>query len=169
MIGIKRQENVLKLTMHKQVSLSQHYKQLLLKHATGVGEYAGVSELEFVGIVSNSNIASNTSELPRNCESQSAEISQSAVVPNLAQREELQLPEGNWGKVCNTFVVEREKGTALYKHWLAGLEVVEVTEINTIQLRANSDMVRDRVEQSYLSFLNKVAREFGISKVEFVA
>ena len=153
MIGVKRQENVLKLTMHKQVPLSQHYNQLMLKHATGVGEYAGVNELEFVGVDSNPN------------ERQTAEISESAVVPDLVQREEFQLPQGKWGKVCSIFVVERENGAALYKHWLAGLEVVEVAETNTIQLRANSDMVRDRVEQNYLPQLNKIARNINIQEL----
>lgn len=162
MIGVKRQESVLKLTMHKQVPLSQHYKQLLLKHATGVGEYAGVSELEFVGIASNSHIAP---ELSRNCESQTAEISQSTVVPNLVQREKLQLPEGNWGKVCSVFISQQEHGESHYQNWLAGLEVTEDIEVGIIQLRTTSDMVRDRIEQTYLPFLSKVAGRFGIKEI----
>ena len=105
MIGVKRQENVLKLTMHKQVTLSQHYKQLLLKHATGVGEYAGVSELEFVGVDSNPN------------ERQTAEISQSVVAPDLVQREELQLPQGKWGKVCNSFILVKQ--LSMRREWMS--------------------------------------------------
>ncbi len=162
MIGVKRQENVLKLTMHKQVTLSQHYKQLLLKHATGVGEYAGVSELEFVGIASNSHIAP---ELSRNGESQTSEISQSTVVPDLVQREKLQLPEGNWGKVCSVFISQQEHGESHYQNWLAGLVVTEDIEVGIIQLRTSSDMVRDRIEQTYLPFLSKVADKFGIKEI----
>ena len=55
MVEVKREENVLKITMHKLVPLSEKYVQLLLKHAKGIGGYAGVNELEFVGIASNSN------------------------------------------------------------------------------------------------------------------
>ena len=163
MTGVKRQGSVLQITMHKLVPLSQHYKQLLLKHAAGVGGYAGVSELEFVGIANNSNIAS---KLSRNCESQTSATSQSTVVPDLVQREELQLPEGIWGKVCSLFISQQEGGEALYKHWLAPLSVLEKEGI--IELSTSSDMVRDRIEQTYLPFLVKLAGEFGINKVEFV-
>lgn len=162
MTGVKRQGSILQITMHKQVPLSQHYKQLLLKHATGVGEYAGVGELELVEIASNSNIRP---EKALSCEEQTAEISQSTVVPNLVQRKELQLPKGKWGKVCNSFISDYENGEALYKHWLAPLSVVEKDGI--IELSTNSDMVRDRIEQTYLPFLVKVAGKFRINKVEF--
>ena len=37
-----------------------------------------------------------------------------------------------------------------------------------IELSTSSDMVRDRIEQTYLPFLVKLAGEFGINKVEFV-
>ena len=162
MTGVKSRDSVLEITMHRSVHLSQHYKQLLLKHATGVGGYAGVSELEFVGIASNSNIAS---KLSRNCESQTSEISQSTVVPDLVQREEFQLPEGKWGKVCSVFISQQEHGDSHYQNWLAGLEVTEDIEVGIIQLRTTSDMVRDRIEQTYLPFLSKVAGKFGIKEI----
>jgi hypothetical protein len=163
MVEVKREENVLKITMHKMVPLSENYVQLLLKHAKGIGGYAGVNELEFVGIASNSNI---TSKLSRNCESQTVATSQSTVVPNLVQREEPQLPQGNWGKVCTAFV--SEYGFDLYRYWLAGLEVTEDSTKGTIELRTSSSMVRDRIEQTYLPFLAKVSSELGVEKVEFV-
>ena len=176
MIGVKRQENVLKLTMHKQVPLSQHYKQLLLKHATGVGGYAGVSELEFVVIASNSNIRpekalscerQTSGEEPRSLVTYPKGISQSTDSAPVRLWEELQLTEGIWDKVCSSFISEYgENGQALYSHWLAPLSVVEKDGI--IELSTNSDMVRDRIEQTYLPFLVKLAGEFGINKVEFV-
>ena len=175
MTGVKRQENVLKLTMHKQVPLSQHYKQLLLKHATGVGGYAGVSELEFVVIASNSNIrpekalsceSQTSGEEPRSLVTYPKGISQSTDSAPVRLWEELQLTEGIWDKVCSSFISEYgENGQALYSHWLAPLSVIEKDGI--IELSTNSDMVRDRIEQTYLPFLVKVAGKFGINKVEF--
>lgn len=175
MTGVKRQENVLKLTMHKQVPLSQHYKQLLLKHATGVGGYAGVSELEFVVIASNSNIRpekalscerQTSGEEPRSPVTYPKGISQSTDSALVRLWEELQLTEGIWDKVCSSFISEYgENGQALYSHWLAPLSVVEKDGI--IELSTTSDMVRDRIEQTYLPFLVKVAGKFGINKVEF--
>lgn len=163
MVEVKMEKNVLKITMHKLVTLGENYAHLLLNHAKGIGGYAGVNELEFVGIASNSNIAS---KLSRNCESQTAATSQSTVVPNLVQREEPQLPQGNWGKVCTAFV--SEYGFDLYRYWLAGLEVTEDSTKSTIELRTSSSMVRDRIEQTYLPFLAKVSSELGVEKVEFV-
>jgi hypothetical protein len=45
MIGAKKKDSVLEITMHKQVPLSEHYKKCLLDLAKGIGGYAGVSEL----------------------------------------------------------------------------------------------------------------------------
>lgn len=47
MISVKKEDSVFEITMHKQVPLSENYKQLLLNHAKGIGGYAGVDELEF--------------------------------------------------------------------------------------------------------------------------
>jgi len=52
----------------------------------------------------------------------------------------------------------------LYKHWLKPLSVVEKEGI--IELSTSSGMVRDRIEQTYLPFLSKVAAKFGINKME---
>ena len=101
--------------------------------------------------------------ISRQCETETAATSQSTVVPNLVQREELQLPQGKWGKVCNSFISDYENGIALYNHWLAPLSVVEKDGI--LELQTNSDMVRDRIEQTYLPFLSKVAGKFGINEI----
>lgn len=50
MIAVKKKDSVFKITMHKQVPLSEHYKQTLLGLAKGIGGYEGVEELEFVVI-----------------------------------------------------------------------------------------------------------------------
>lgn len=169
MIDVKRKENVLKLTMHKPVPLSDHYEQLLLKHATGVDEYAGVSELEFVAIASNSNIPSDLGECfhkePRSLVTYPP-TSQSTDRSNLTQREEPRLPKGNWGKLCSAFV--SEYGSDLYRYWLAGLEVNENSETNIIELKTSSDMVRDRIEQTYLPFLSKVCKKNGVIEVRII-
>ena len=36
--------------MHKTVELTEHYKQLIISHAKGIGGYAGVDELKFVEV-----------------------------------------------------------------------------------------------------------------------
>ena len=45
MVEVKRDENVLKIAMHKLVPLGENLVQSLLNHAKGIGGYAGVSEL----------------------------------------------------------------------------------------------------------------------------
>ncbi len=45
MIGAKKKDRVLEITMHKQVPLSEHYKKCLLDLAKSVGGYEGVDEL----------------------------------------------------------------------------------------------------------------------------
>lgn len=45
MIGAKKKDSVLEITMHKQVPLSEHYKKCLLDLAKGIGGYEGVDEL----------------------------------------------------------------------------------------------------------------------------
>lgn len=47
MIAVKKKGEVLEVTMHKSVEITEHYRQLLLNHAKGIGEYSGVDELEF--------------------------------------------------------------------------------------------------------------------------
>jgi hypothetical protein len=47
MVEVKKEENVLNVTMHKPVPLGDNYAQLLLQHAKGIGGYAGINELEF--------------------------------------------------------------------------------------------------------------------------
>jgi hypothetical protein len=144
MVDVKKQENVLKIAMHKLIPLGKNLVQSLLNHAKGIGGYAGVSELEFVGIASNSNYAE--------------------TIPPVVSPEEPQLPKGIWGKICAAFVSEYDYN--LYIYWLAGLEVTEYSEKGIIELRTSSGMVRDRIEQAYLPFLSKVAKGFGIIAIE---
>lgn len=47
MVEVKKEENVLKIAMHKPVPLGKNLVQLLLNHAKGIGGYAGVDELVF--------------------------------------------------------------------------------------------------------------------------
>ena len=47
MVEVKKDGNVLNVTMHKPVPLGDNYAQLLLQHAKGIGGYAGINELEF--------------------------------------------------------------------------------------------------------------------------
>ena len=165
MTGVKRQSSVLQITMYKPVSLSEHYRQLLLKHATGVGGYSGVSELEFVVKPTLAHQCAKVSKKVLKL-GEYKKLQQQAklpAVPDLVQPVAPQLPKGKWGKVCSLFISQQEGGEALYKHWLAPLRVVEKDGI--IKLSTSSSMVRDRIEQTYLPFLNKVAGEFGIIEI----
>lgn len=47
MISVKKKDSILEITMHKTVELTEHYKQLLMSHAKGIGDYTGVDETEF--------------------------------------------------------------------------------------------------------------------------
>lgn len=170
MVEVKREENVLKITMHKLVILGENYVQLLLNHAKGIGGYAGVNELEFVGMQNSSNFLSDLTQCynsgPRSLVTYPKKQSDLPARSELTLREELQLPKGTWGKVCTAFV--SEYGLNLYRYWIARLAVIEDSTKGTIELRTNSGMVRDRIEQTYLPFLSKVAREFGINKIELL-
>ena len=162
MVEVKKEENVLKVTIHKPVPLGKNLVQSLLNHAKGIGGYAGVNKLEFVEIADHSNIKPDLT-YPK----KQTSLSSNLLVGLTEEQQLLQLPQGNWGKICTAFVSEYDYN--LYIYWLAGLEVTEDSTKSTIELRTSSDMVRDRIEQTYLPFLSKVAREFGINKVEFVA
>lgn len=47
-IAVKKEEEILKISMHKLVPITEHFKQHLLDLAKGIGEYMGVVKLEIV-------------------------------------------------------------------------------------------------------------------------
>ena len=49
-IDVKKKGEIFEITMLKKVELTEHYKQLLVNNANGVGGYSGVDQLEFVEI-----------------------------------------------------------------------------------------------------------------------
>lgn len=170
MNGAEEIGNALVMSLNKDVELSKRQKEIVLAQAKAVfnsggfgGEGGVIESLEFVVKHTEANIVS---DLTISCEKQTVEASQSTDMSHLTEWEELELPQGKWGKVCSSFV--SEYGFELYNHWLSGLEVTENSKINTIELRTSSDMVRDRIEQTYLPFLSKIAGEFGINNMEFV-
>lgn len=168
MVEVKKQEHVLKVTMHKLVPLGENHVQLLLKHAKGIGGYAGVNELEFVGMRNSSNFLSDLTQCynseprsPVTYPKKQASLSASLPVGLPEEQQLLQLPKGIWGKVCDAFI--SEYGYELYKHWLESLSVEQTA--TTIELSTSSDMVRDRIEQNYMPFLSEVAQSTGINKI----
>jgi len=50
MIDVKKKDTIFEVIMYKAVELTEHYKQLLIIHAKGIGGYAGVNQLEFIVI-----------------------------------------------------------------------------------------------------------------------
>lgn len=148
--------NTLLISLNKPIDLSENEKTIVLEQAQAV---FNTSSLEEVGqaIESVEFVVSPTSWQKKASTSSPA---------NTNAKQEIELPKGKWGMVCRDFISQQDNGEALYNHWLAPLSFVEKGDV--IELSTSSDMVRDRIEQIYLSFLNKVAREFGITKVEFV-
>ena len=152
-INAEMQDNSLKITLNKAVELSERELDIVLfqaravfnnRNANGDGQY-----VEAVEYVVNERF-------------RVAETSQYTDAPLVGLREKPELPKDKWGKICAEFVAEF--GMELYKHWLKPLRVVE--EEGIIELSTSSDMVRDRIEQTYLPFLSKVAAKFGINKME---
>ena len=47
-INAKKRNNVLEITMHKLIDLTEHYKQCLMELAKGIGGYEGVNKLELL-------------------------------------------------------------------------------------------------------------------------
>ena len=45
MISVKKKDSILQITMHNSVKLTEHYTQLLLNHAKGIGGYQGVDKI----------------------------------------------------------------------------------------------------------------------------
>ena len=166
MQGTSVVDNTLVISLNKSVRLTQQQRRVILSQAQAVFNSGDLTDgqvienVEFVVKASNSNI------MPKKALSlnkQTAATKQSTDAPLVGRREELQLPQGKWGKVCNSFISEYENGEALYRHWLSPLYVAEKED--SIELHTTSDMVRDRIEQTYLPFLSKVAVEFGINEI----
>lgn len=147
--------NMLVISLNRQIELTEQQRNVVLAQAQAVfnledmqGNGRAIESVEFVVKAFSWQNKGSTTNLSVSCNQQ------------------IELPKGNWGKACGAFV--SEYGSDLYHYWLAGLEVTENSEKGTIELRTTSGMVRDRIEQTYLPFLVKVAGEFGINKVEFV-
>lgn len=144
-INVEMEGRSLKITLNRSVELSEQELDIVLfqaravfnnRNANGDGQY--VEAVEYVVNAANSNFRAPEKE------------------------QEPELPKGKWGNICAEFVAEF--GMELYKHWLKPLSVVEKEGI--IELSTSSDMVRDRIEQTYLPLLSKVAAKFGIHKME---
>ena len=159
-------KNALVMSLNKAIQLTERQRCVILSQAQAVFnsgvlvEGQIIERVEFVMKANNPNISPLVG---LSCERKTAATSQSTVVSDLVQREELQLPQGKWGKVCNSFISDYENGIALYNHWLAPLSVLEKEGI--IELSTSSGMVRDRINQNYMPFLVKAAKSFGIKEL----
>jgi len=155
-------EDVLKIHLTKPLELTENDKEIILSQAKAVYSTANGINVECVDKVEF--VVNTTAYQPVGSPPSTNGLPASKPVYTSVERTpEINLPEGVWGKVAKSFIYEYGKN--LYNHWLAGLSVVE--KANTIQLQTSSDMVKDRIEQTYLQFLSKVASEFGINKMDF--
>ena len=51
MIDVKKHDTIFEVVMHKTVKLTDHYKQLIINHAKGIGSYVGIDELELIEVL----------------------------------------------------------------------------------------------------------------------
>lgn len=51
MIDVKKHGTIFEVIMHKTIELTDHYKQLIINHAKGIGSYVDVEELEFIEVL----------------------------------------------------------------------------------------------------------------------
>ena len=51
MIDVKKHDTIFEVVMHKTVKLTDHYKQLIINHAKGIGSYVGIDKLEFIEVL----------------------------------------------------------------------------------------------------------------------
>ena len=147
MTRIHKTEQTLEIWLDKPVEVPENQLRNLLNHAKSIGGYMGVDKLEFV--------VNKKSSILEKRDKQTTETSQYNIL------------QGIWGKVAKSFI--EEYGHDLYTHWLGDkIEAKEDTETQTICLKASSDMVKDRIEQTYLPFLSKIGMNFGVNKLEVV-
>lgn len=149
---IKLEQNTLVMSLNSHVELTEHQQRIILAQAQAV---FNCTDLE------------GNSHHVEKVVFKTLATSRSTDRSDLTEREELQLPQGTWGKVAKSFI--EEYGHDLYSHWLGDkIEAKEDSEKQTICLKASSDMVKDRIEQTYLPFLSKIGMNFGINKLEIV-
>jgi hypothetical protein len=172
--------NTFLISLNRQIELTERQKQVILSQAQAVFNSGGISEnnqaIEKIQFMTDNRRFLRTIKKENNNQvsavynkvfSGSSNPVFSSVYKDIENKSEsaethrLELPKSNWGKVCAAFI--SEYGYELYKHWLESLSVEQTA--STIELQTNSGMVRDRIEQTYLPFLNKVAGEFGIIEI----
>lgn len=147
----KLEENTLKIGLKCEIELTEGERSIILSQAQAVfnrtdlhGNSRFIESLEFV-VKPSSWQDKKSVALPAN------------------NNKQLELPKGKWGKIVSCFI--EEHGIELYKHWLEPLSVEVNKSTKDIILTTNSGMVRDRIEQTYLPFLSKVAQYSGINKI----
>ena len=143
LVNVKMEGDRLKITMNRQVELSEQEFDTVLfqaravfnnQNANGDGQY--VEAVEYVVNYANSNIS-----LP------------------VGLSEEPEFPQRKWGKIVECFIVEH--GIELYKHWLEPLRVEEDKSTKVITLNTNSEMVKDRIMAEYWSLLDEASEAYG--------
>jgi hypothetical protein len=151
-IKFKVSGGTVQIHLNRILSLTEHEKALILAQVQATyeradfrGAYQFIENLEFVvekpaydWHIAKANNA-NT-----NCRK---------------ENEPLKLPEGVWGEVLEKLIVEY--GVDTYKHWFSKL-TAEVDEVaKTIELKASSSMVEDRIISNYARSITQIASGIG--------
>ncbi len=177
---IKFEKNTLKIGLRSYVELTENERSIILTQAQAIFETVNALEnrkiVNSLKFVVKERTPSNFSRSLGSNKTKITKLSQSNIPPSLGgscNPQFLQgnttkllispIPQGLWGKIAEKFITEY--GLELYNHWLARLEVEHNEEAKTMSLTANSEMVRDRVADMYLPFINKVAKILGITQL----
>ncbi len=151
-IKFKVSDRTVQIHLNRILSITEHEKSLILAQVQATyeradfrGSYQFIENLEFVvekpaydwhiAKVDNSN--THCREEP----------------------EPLRLPEGVWGEVLEKLIAEY--GVDTYKHWFSKL-TAKVDEVaKTIELKASSSMVEDRIISNYARSITQIAYGIG--------
>jgi hypothetical protein len=142
-IKFKVSGDTVQIHLNRTLSLTEHEKALILTQVQATyeradfrGSYQFIENLEFV-------------------------VEKPAHDWHIAKanNEPLKLPEGVWGEVLEKLIVEY--GVDTYKHWFSKL-TAKVDEVaKTIELKASSSMVEDRIISNYARSITQIASGIG--------
>ena len=151
-IKFKVSDRTVQIHLNRILSLTEHEKALILAQVKATyeradfrGAYQFIENLEFVvekpaydwHIAKANNANTNCRKEP----------------------EPLRLPEGVWGEVLEKLIAEY--GVDTYKHWFSKL-TAKVDEVaKTIELKASSSMVEDRIISNYARSITQIAYGIG--------
>lgn len=165
-------EGIAKLSLTKQVFLTEIDKKIILSQIKATHERVGGSRCnssEDDEIADAVFVESLELEMPEAspAEDLNKEIQEQQNLYNQTVRsieiEEYPKREGVWGKIRETFASYFHNGDDIDKSWTAKLEAKIEEDSNTIELQAPSVFIRDWIESNYISQINRAIEDNGLT------